>query len=44
MNISRRIKCAEHTTHIGEMRKAYKILGGKPEEKISLEKPSSRWN
>jgi hypothetical protein len=31
------MRWAEHVAHMGEMRKAYNILAGKPEEKSHLE-------
>jgi hypothetical protein len=40
---SRRMKWAGHVTRIGEERKVYKVLGGKPEGKRPLGKPRHRW-
>jgi hypothetical protein len=40
---SRRIRWAEHVTHMGDMRNAYKILIGKPEGKRLLGRPRRRW-
>jgi hypothetical protein len=38
----RRVRCAGHVVHMGEMRTAYKILVGKPERKRPLGKPRRR--
>jgi hypothetical protein len=40
---SRRIRWARHVARIGEDRKVYKILVGKPEGKRLLGKPRCRW-
>jgi hypothetical protein len=40
---SRRMRCAEHVTRMGEKRKAYMILVGKPEVKRPLGRPRRRW-
>jgi hypothetical protein len=40
---SRRMKWAGHVTRIGEERKVYKVLWGKPEGKKPLGKPRHRW-
>jgi hypothetical protein len=40
---SRRIRGVGHVACIGEKRKAYKILAGKPEEKGPLGRPRHRW-
>jgi hypothetical protein len=37
------VRWAEHVTHMGEMRNAYKILFGKPEGKQSLIRSRHRW-
>jgi hypothetical protein len=40
---SRRMRWAEHVARIGEMRKAYRLLVGKPEGKRPLRRPRCRW-
>jgi hypothetical protein len=40
---SRRMRWSFHVTHMGEMRKAYKILVGKPEGKGPIGRPGHRW-
>jgi hypothetical protein len=40
---SRRIRLAGHVARTGEIRKAYRILVGQPEEKRPLGKPRCRW-
>jgi hypothetical protein len=40
---SRRMRLAEHVTRMGERRKLYKVLVGKPEGKRPLGRPSRRW-
>jgi hypothetical protein len=40
---SRRMRQAGHVARIGEERKVYKILVGKPEGKRPLERPKHRW-
>jgi hypothetical protein len=40
---SRRIRWAGHVAHMGEERKLYKVMMGKPEGKISLGRPRHRW-
>jgi len=40
---SRRMRWAGHVSHTGEMRNAYKILVGKPKEKLSLQGHRHRW-
>jgi hypothetical protein len=40
---SRRMRWVGHVADMGEMRKAYNILVGKPEEKRSLGRPRYRW-
>jgi hypothetical protein len=40
---SRRMKWAGHVARMGENRKAYRLLGGKPEGKIPLGRPRRRW-
>jgi hypothetical protein len=40
---SRRMRWAGHVAHMGEERKAYKVLVGKPEGKRPLERPRHRW-
>jgi hypothetical protein len=37
------LKWAGHVAHMGEMRGAYRILVGKPEERRPLEKPRHMW-
>jgi hypothetical protein len=39
----RRMRWAEHVARMGETRKAYKILVGKPEGKRPLGRPRRRW-
>jgi hypothetical protein len=36
---SRRMRWVEHVVHMGEIRSAYKLLVGKPEEKRLLRRP-----
>jgi hypothetical protein len=38
-----RLRWAEHVARIGEERKVYKALVGKPEEKISLRRTRRGW-
>jgi hypothetical protein len=40
---SMRMRWAEHVARMGEGRKVYKILVGKPEGKRSLRRPRRRW-
>jgi hypothetical protein len=40
---SRRVRWAGHVARMGEERKAYKVLVGKPEGKRPLVRPRSRW-
>jgi hypothetical protein len=40
---SRRMRWAEHVAHMGEERKVYKVLVGKPEVKRPLGRPMRRW-
>jgi hypothetical protein len=40
---SRRMRWAGHVARMGEERKVYKVLVGKPEGKRSLGRPSRRW-
>jgi len=40
---SRRVGWEGRTARMGEIRNAYKILVGKPQNKISLQRPRSRW-
>jgi hypothetical protein len=40
---SRRMRWAGHVAHIGEERKVYKVLVGKPEGKRPLGRPRHRW-
>jgi hypothetical protein len=40
---SRRMRCAGHVARMGEERKVYKILVGKPEGKRPLGRPRRRW-
>jgi hypothetical protein len=40
---SRRMRWAEHVARMGEERKVYKVLVGKPEGKRPLERPRRRW-
>jgi hypothetical protein len=40
---SRRMRCARHVARMGEERKVYKVLMGKPEGKRPLEIPRRRW-
>jgi hypothetical protein len=40
---SRKVKWVEHVACMGEMRSAYNILVGKPEEKRPLRRPRHRW-
>jgi hypothetical protein len=43
MNKSRRMRWAKHVARIGEKRNACRILVGKPEGKIPLQRPRNRW-
>jgi hypothetical protein len=40
---SRRMRWAGHVAHMGEGRKVYSVLVGKPEDKRPLERPRCRW-
>jgi hypothetical protein len=40
---SRRMRCAGHVARMGEERKVYKVLVGKPEGKRPLGRPRRRW-
>jgi hypothetical protein len=40
---SRRMRWAGHLARVGEGRKVYRVLVGKPEGKRSLERPRRRW-
>jgi hypothetical protein len=40
---SRRMRWAEHVARMGEERKVYKVLMGKPEGKRPLGRPRRRW-
>jgi hypothetical protein len=40
---SRRLRCAGHVARMGEERKVYRVLVGKPEGKIPLGRPRGRW-
>jgi hypothetical protein len=40
---SRRMRWAEHVARMGEERKVYKVLVGKPEEKRPLGRPRHSW-
>jgi hypothetical protein len=40
---SRRMRWAGHVARMGEERKVYKVLVGKPEGKIPLGRPRRRW-
>jgi hypothetical protein len=40
---SRRMRWAGHVAHMGEGRKLYKILMGKPKGRRPLERPRCRW-
>jgi hypothetical protein len=40
---SRRMRWAGHVAHMGEKRKVYKVLVGKPEGKRPLGRPRRRW-
>jgi hypothetical protein len=40
---TRRIRWAGHVAHIGEGRKVYRVLVGKPQGKRPLERPKRRW-
>jgi hypothetical protein len=40
---SRRMRWAGHVGHMGEERKVYKVLAGKPEGKRPLGRPRRRW-
>ena len=39
----RRMRWAGHVTLMGEMRRVYRVLVGKPEGKRPLRRPSLRW-
>jgi hypothetical protein len=41
---SRRMRWAGHVAHMGEERKVYKALVGKPEGKRPLGRPKRRWD
>jgi hypothetical protein len=40
---SRQMRWAGHVSHMGEKRKVYKVLVGKPEAKRPLGRPRHRW-
>jgi hypothetical protein len=40
---SRRMRWGGHVAHMGQMRNAYNILVGKPEEMRPLGRPRQRW-
>ena len=40
---SRRLREVGHVACVGESRGAYRVLGGKPEERRSLGRPRLRW-
>ncbi|KAJ4428780.1 hypothetical protein ANN_25773 [Periplaneta americana] len=40
---SRRLRWAEHVTHMGESRNAYRVLAGRSEGKRLLRRPRRRW-
>jgi hypothetical protein len=40
---SRRMRWARHVARMGEGRKVYRVLAGKPEGKRPLERPRRRW-
>jgi len=40
---SRRKRCAGHVARMGEERRAYRVLVGKPEAKRLLGRPRHRW-
>jgi hypothetical protein len=40
---ARRMRLTEHVARMGEKRNAYRILVGKPEKKIPLGRPRSKW-
>jgi len=40
---SRRMRWEKHVARTGEMRNAYKISVGEPEEKRTLARPRRRW-
>jgi hypothetical protein len=40
---SRIMRCKEHVARMGEERKVYKVLVGKPEGKRPLGRPKRRW-
>jgi hypothetical protein len=40
---SRRMRWAGHVARVGEWRNVYRVLVGKPEGKIPLERPRRRW-
>jgi len=40
---SRRMRWAGHVAHMGEERRVYRVLVGKPEEKRPLGRPRRRW-
>jgi hypothetical protein len=40
---SRRVRLARHVACMGQERKVYKVLVGKPEGKSPLERPRRRW-
>jgi hypothetical protein len=40
---SRRMRWAGHVAHVGEERKVYKVLVGKPKGRRPLGRPSHRW-
>jgi hypothetical protein len=41
---SGRMRSAEHVARIGEGRGVYRVLGGRPEGKRPLARPSRRWD
>ncbi|KAJ4441770.1 hypothetical protein ANN_11628 [Periplaneta americana] len=40
---TKRLRWAGHIARMGESRNAYRVLVGRPEEKIPLERPRRRW-
>jgi hypothetical protein len=40
---SRRMRWAGHVVRMGEERKMYRVLGGKPEGRRSIGRPKRRW-
>ena len=40
---SRKLRCVDHVVRMGEERRVYRILVGKPDGKRPIERPKQRW-